>query len=523
MNTWPASRGVGRLLLSCALAGAFAASLTACSDEEDPPLVVTRDGAVEGSRTASANIFLGIPYAAPPVGELRWREPAAVTPWTGERPAHTMAAHCAQPPSDFGVASTSEDCLYLNVYTPRTAGPHPVMVWIHGGAFYLGQSNAYNPEALVARDTVVVTLNYRLGALGFLANPALSAEQGGHSGNYGLMDQQAALRWVKDNIAAFGGNPGNVTVFGESAGGFSVNAHLASPASRGLFHKAIAMSGAYPFAFGQEPLAASEARGAALATDAGCPAPQTAACLRALSVDALLAAQATAYPSGPVPTVDGRVLTAPVRDTFAAGTQAAVPVMQGTTHDEWRLFVAQAELATGTPLTAEAYLPTVNATLGPLVASAAPLYPVTAYANPSEALGALGTDAVFACNGRTSARLLSASGAAVYSYEFNDPAAPQSLPGTLSFNTGAAHTSELPYLFTMPASAGLTPAQRTLADTMVRYWARFARTGDPNEAAATAWPAYTVANDTYLSLAPTVTTTTVFAADHRCEVWAPGT
>lgn len=518
----PASRGLGRLLLACALASGLVTLLSACSEDEDPPLVMTQSGALTGTRGAAADLYLGIPYAAPPVGERRWRAPAAVTPWTGERAAVAMGPHCAQPPSDFGVASTSEDCLYLNVYAPRTAGPHPVMVWIHGGAFYLGQGNAYNPEALVAQGTVVVTLNYRLGALGFLANPALSAEQAGHSGNYGLMDQQAALRWVKANIAAFGGDPGNVTLFGESAGGFSVNAHLAAPASRGLFHKAIAMSGAYPFAFGQDDLAASEARGTGLAADAGCPAPQTAACLRALPVQALLTAQAKAWPSGPIPTVDGAVLTAPVRDTFASGGQASVPVMQGTTHDEWRLFVAQAELATGMPVTAETYLPTVTATLGPLVASAAPLYPVAAYANASEALGAIGTDAVFACSGRASARLLSAGGSVVYSYEFNDPAAPQVLPGQLSFKAGAAHTSELPYLFTLPGSAELSPAQRRLADTMVRYWARFARSGNPNEAGATTWPAYTAANDAYLSLAPSPAVTTNFATDHQCAVWTPG-
>jgi para-nitrobenzyl esterase len=164
----------------------------------------------------------------------------------------------------------------------------------------------------------------------------------------------------------------------------------------------------------------------------------------------------------------------------------------------------------------------VTATLGPLVASAAPLYPVAAYANASEALGAIGTDAVFACSGRASARLLSAAGNVVYSYEFNDPAAPQALPGQLSFKSGAAHTSELPYLFTMPGSAALSPAQRGLADTMVRYWTRFARTGNPNEAAATVWPAYTAANDAYLSLAPSVAVTTNFATDHQCAVWTPG-
>jgi para-nitrobenzyl esterase len=236
-------RSMVKLLLACSIA---LGTLTACGGDDDPaPTATTTSGVVVGTESANARAFLGIPYAAPPVGALRWKAPAAPASWTGTRSATEYAAHCAQPASPYGVASSSEDCLYLNVHTPKTAGPHPVMVWIHGGAFYLGQSNTYKPDALVAENHVVVTVNYRLGALGFMAHPALTAEHGTASGNYGLMDQQAALTWVKNNIANFGGNKDNVTIFGESAGGFSVNSHLASPGSVGLFHKAIAMSGAY--------------------------------------------------------------------------------------------------------------------------------------------------------------------------------------------------------------------------------------------------------------------------------------
>ena len=524
MNVLPAAPGLGKLILSCALVASMSATLVACGDDDDAPqgpLVTTTSGAVRGNDGATSQSFLGIPYAAPPVGTLRWAPPAAVAAWSGEREAKQYAAHCAQPASLFGVASTSEDCLYLNVYTPKTAGPHPVMVWIHGGAFYVGQSNAYKPEALVAQNTVVVTLNYRLGALGFMSHAALAAEQAGRSGNYGLMDQQAALKWVRDNIAKFGGNKDNVTIFGESAGGFSVNSHLASPGSAGLFHKAIAMSAAYPFSLGQDTPTQANAKGAAIAAATTCAGTPTTACLRALPVSALLAAQMTAYPSGPIPSVDGVVLTKDVKTVFTEQTQAKVPVIQGTTHDEWRLFVAQGELLNG-PLTAATYLPTMQATLGP-IANAAPYYPVPATATGySETLGAIGTDAVFACNGRLATRLLTAGGNTVYAYEFNDPTAPQTLPGTLSFSTAAAHTSELQYLFSLGGTP-LDATQKTLSDTMVGYWSRFARTGNPNGGTAPVWKTYVSAADTFQNLAPTVGPITTFAADHKCStIWTPG-
>jgi len=527
MKVMPATPGLGKLILSCALAASMSATLVACGDDDEPaapqgPLVTTTSGAVRGNDGTTSQSFLGIPYAAPPVGALRWAPPAAVTAWTGEREAKQFAAHCAQPASPFGVASTSEDCLYLNVYTPKTAGPHPVMVWIHGGAFYLGLGDGYKPDALVAQNTVVVTLNYRLGALGFMSHAALAAEQGGKSGNYGLMDQQAALKWVRDNISKFGGNKDNVTIFGESAGGFSVNAHLASPGSAGLFHKAIAMSGAYPFSLGQDAPTAAQAKGATVVGATTCSATPTTACLRALPVASLLQAQMAAWPSGPIPSVDGVVLAKDVKTVFTEQTQAKVPVIQGTTHDEWRLFVAQGELANG-PLTAATYLPTMQATLGP-IANAAPYYPVPATADGySVTLGAIGTDAVFACNGRLATKLLTAGGNTVYAYEFNDPTAPQTLSGTLSFKTAAAHTSELQYLFSMGGASTFTAAQKSLSDTMVGYWSRFARTGNPNGGTAPGWTAYVSAQDTFQNLAPTVAPIGTFAADHKCTtIWTPG-
>ncbi len=528
------SRGA-RLRRTLALALVpLAAFLSACgggSDDEPPPGVATTSGRVVGTEGAAMHSYLGIPYAAPPVGELRWKPPVAPAAWSSPRESKAFGPHCPQPATAFGAASASEDCLYLNVFTPATPGPHPVMVWIHGGAFYLGLSNAYDPSRLVAQGTVVVTLNYRLGALGFLAHPALSAEQDGHSGNYALMDQQAALRWVRDNIANFGGDKNNVTIFGESAGGFSVHTHLASAGSAGLFHKAIIMSGGYAFG-GQLPLAAAEATsGAAFAGATSCA---TAECLRALPVSALLAAQATAWPSGPIPVLDGVVLTQPVEATLAAGTHNKVPVLQGTTKDEWRLFVALDEITLipghawkGAPLTPANYETALAGTF-PFLASTANLlatyaYPVAAHGgSASLALGALGTDLMFACNGRTSNRLQALAGETVYAYEFADRTAPALLPG-VSFEQGAAHSSELQYIFDMRP---LTQAQRELGDAMVGYWARFARTGNPNaDAAPDAWPAYTLAGDTVLTLAPgAIAPSTTFADEHQCKTtWAPQT
>ena len=242
---------------------------------------------MQGKTAARPSEYLGIPYAAPPVGALRWQPPQPAAPWHGIREATSFAPHCAQPGSPFGVASTSENCLYLNVYTPAGARGRnlPVMVWIHGGALVVGESDDYNPAALVQHGVIVVTINYRLGVFGFLADSALAGRLGGPSGNYGLMDQQAALRWVQRNIGGFGGDARNVTVFGESAGGLSTLAQLVSPGARGLFQRAIVESGSYDLT--QASLAEAEAAGAAFAATVGC-ASNTAACLRSLPVSTIL-------------------------------------------------------------------------------------------------------------------------------------------------------------------------------------------------------------------------------------------
>jgi len=492
------------------------------------PVVATDLGPVRGVATGTMQEFRGIPYAAAPVGALRWRPPREHERWNGVRDATSFGPHCPQVATPYGTPSTSEDCLFLNVFTPvktNDGRPHllPVMFWIHGGGLVVGESDGYDPSNLVAEDIIVVTINYRLGELGFLAHSALAAESSdGASGNYGLLDQQAALRWVQRNIRAFGGDPDNVTIFGESAGGLSVHSQLASPLAAGLFHKAIVESGAYSLV--QPSLSAAEAAGAAFAASAGCADPSTAAaCLRSLPVAAILVHQTAATM---VPNLDGLVLPRTVRSAFTTGQFNRVPVIEGSNHDEWRLFVAQTEAATGTPLTPAGYIPAIAATLGVPASTATfigtVVYPLNAYSSPSVALGAIGTDVVFACNARLSSRFLSQY-VPTYQYEFNDPSAPMLFFPSISFPTGAYHASELQYIFdvleTPVPTPGLTPAQEQLSRTMVGYWAEFARTGNPNSPEAPAWPPYG-SGDQFQSLhLPTPAASTGFAADHKCAFW----
>src|SRR5215475_4031523 len=308
---------VAGVTLSALAAAAPAASASTLSGlgASGGPVTGTANGAVRGLANGAVDEFLGIPYAAPPVGALRWQPPQPAASWSGVRDATQFAPHCPQLATPFGQASTSEDCLFLNVFTPshKQAGSHfPVMVWIHGGALVTGESNDYDPTALTGDGVTVVTINYRLGALGFLAHPAL-ADANGQSGDYGLMDQQAALRWVQRNIASFGGNPHNVTIFGESAGGLSTLSQVASPQARGLLDQAIVESGSYNLT--QASLSSAEAAGETFAASAGC-ASQTAACLRSLPVSAILANENTA---GYTPNLNSEVLPQTLKTAFATG------------------------------------------------------------------------------------------------------------------------------------------------------------------------------------------------------------
>jgi len=504
---------------ACTTATATPSASTSTSTNRTATLVVaTAGGAVRGKTVAATREFLGIPYAAPPVGALRWQPPRPAAPWQGTRAATAYAPHCPQPPGAFGRASTSEDCLYLNVFTPAGArGKHlPVMVWVHGGSLRTGESDDYNPAGLVRDGVVVVTINYRLGALGFLADAALTSRPGGPAGNYGLMDQQAALRWVQRNIGGFGGNPGDVTLFGESAGGLSTLAQLVSPGARGLFQRAIVESGTYQLT--QQSLAAAEAAGQAFAATAGCAA-NTAACLRGLPVSTILANE---NPVGYTPDVDGTVLTQPVKTALARGQFNRVPVVIGTNHDEYRLFVAGIQLLGGR-VTAANYQTKIASTLGVSAAIAGAIaaqYPLSRYPSPPVALGAVGTDAIFACHALTADQLL-ARYVPTYAYEFNDENAPEFFLPPAGFPYGAAHASELPYLFSQTAvahPAGFSAGQLQLAAAMKQDWTNLAKTGVP----AAGWPRFAGTSQRMLSLVPPAPQVeTDFAAQHHCAFWAP--
>ncbi|HEX6907675.1 MAG TPA: carboxylesterase family protein [Terriglobales bacterium] len=498
-----------------------------------------RDGIFRGISTPGMNEFLGIRYAQPPVGDLRWRAPRRPERVPGIQDATHFGNHCPQPASPFGLASTSEDCLFLNVFTPTRAGRNeshdhgarlPVMFWMHGGALVVGESDDYNPQRLVDHGVVVVTINYRLGALGFLAHPALSAEaadpDGDHdadrtpaSGNYGIMDQQLALKWVKRNIAAFGGDPENVTIFGESAGGLSTFSNLVSPPAKGLFAKAIVESGAYRLNL--PSLATAEAQGTAFATAEGCT-DQSAACLRALSVEQILARENAA---GYVTNVDGRVIPQSIDAALSSGEFNRVPVIHGSNHDEWRLFVALNNVFAGIIPTPANYSQLIAATLGIPVAATGPivgLYPPgTTTLSTELALGAVGTDAIFACPAHFASQL-TAQFVPTFAYEFNDENAPELFLPFAGFPYGAAHASEIQYLFDVRAAfpTPLNAGQQQLAGNMVDYWTEFAAVGNPNQQGTPNWPAFSVAGVDVQSLVPPAPQTeSTFATDHKCAFW----
>lgn len=502
-----------------------------------PTLATTDKGVLVGQSTQGIRQFLGVPYAAPPTGSRRWKAPAAESAYL-LRDASRFAKHCPQSASPFGVASTSEDCLYLNVYAPPALEvalrPAPVMVWFHPGAFQYGESDDFNPNALVKKGFVVVTLNYRLGALGGLAHPALtaeSAEQG--SGNYGLMDQQAALRWVQRNIRNFGGDPSKVTIFGESAGGVSVYAHIAAPDSAGLFHRAISMSGSYAAYTEERTLAVAEAEGQAYATAVGCPS-QTLACLRAVPVATLLANQ-NPSPVAYLPNIEPTVLPEGMFWAFYNGNFNKVPVMHGSTQDEYRLFVALRELAGFPTNSRETYHDNIMAMLGfdsgTAYAMTDHFYTVAKYGSEAFALGELGTDIVFACRALQMSHQFREF-SAVYHYEFDDETAPQDVLPPVSFAYGAYHGSDVQYILdSSDGQAPFTSAQQTLAERMKNYWTNFARNGNPNGTNLPVWPTYEDVPDWLdengpniymeLSLSPRQFNSREFFSDHGCLLFGP--
>ncbi len=485
------------------------------------PVVTVAQGALRGQSRDGAQEFLGVPYAAPPVGAARLRAPAPPPRWPGVREATRQSPACLQF-SPFGLsdpAAVSEDCLYLDVHRPRTARPGerlPVIVWMHGGAYSQGTGTQFGGRTMAdLTRSVVVSINYRLGQLGYLALPEPGRQDALRSGSFGLMDQLAALRWTRENIGAFGGNPGSVTISGQSAGSGSVCALLAAPSAAGLFHRAVLQSGPCTL-LGTPDLPDAEAQARAFAARAGCSAAaDPVACLRALPGPALVEAARTLPTRGPA-SGDGLLPVAPAQ-AIGSGAWNKVPVLIGSTRAEARFFVA----LTQPQLTAEQYTAQVLAGYGAAGPEVLARYPVAAHGSPYLALSAVMTDSTFACHTQWTAQLFAAQ-VPTYVYEFDDPRSPTlagaQVPGLDQSN---AHSAELAYLhdFTM-GERPLTPDQVALGNRMKRYWAAFARFGAPVVAGQTVWPPTGPGAARVLTLDPAATrTSTSFGADHQCAFW----
>ncbi|WP_394840148.1 carboxylesterase family protein [Pendulispora rubella] len=500
-------------------------------DALDESIVRTGSGPVKGALFDGYRTFLGIPYAAPPVGVLRWHAPAPATAWTEARDATKTPNVCPQ----FGPSGVAgdEDCLYLNVTTPRgpSRGPRPVMVWLHGGGNYAGFGHRYDPHRLaVTGDAVVVTANYRLSVFGLFAHPNLGDT------NFTLQDQQAALRWVQQNAAAFGGDPTNVTFFGESAGGLSVCAHLTSPSASGLFQRAAIQSGMCttdwpnqglnatgPAASGWVLPQEAEQVGLATAKVFGCTDPATAIdCLRKVPAAALLtSAPVLTLPGFASPVYGTPILPEHPAAALAQGHFLRVPVLAGSNLDEGRAFVRAFDDIK--PITAERYSQLLQTSYAEKADAVAAYYPLAQYDSPALAWASVITDRVIVCPTLRGNRLLAAH-TTVYAYEFADRAAPALLPIPAGMPAGAMHTAELPYLFDLTSpSATLAPAQQSLAATMVGYWTRFARTGNPNGRELPAWTRFRGWNATPYVQSLNTGTNAIgpvdLGAEHRCDFW----
>lgn len=445
------------------------------------PMVQTRHGRVEGAIQRGTETFLGIPFAQPPVGPLRWRAPQPPGHWTGTRDTRRPGPDCMQDKTHNSLGPDydnpqSEDCLYLNIWRPADAGkaPLPVMVWIHGGAFIMGAGAmpAYAGDVLAREGVIVVSINYRLGRFGTFATPALIAEQAGQPlANYGLLDQIAALKWVQRNITAFGGDPGNVTVFGESAGASSVNFLMASSLARGLFARAISQSGGTNADL--RSLDEASRQGLAWARGKGIADTDTTA-LRALPAEAVLDAPITE----PVfPVIDGSVITQSTPEAFAGGAPGAVPYLVGA--NSW-----EESLLRWLPGAADA----LRDRLGPASGDVLALY-----ARPGEptetSLARIWGEAAMVLPARRRALDMARHGAPVWLYRYSY--VPEALRKELP---GAGHEAEIEMVFGHPSRQsrpGWTKSDNTMSNLMRGYWVAFAKTGNPDPAGASSWPAVT--------------------------------
>lgn len=484
-----------RLIVIVGLLMSLAHPAVAKDSAENAPVVTAPAGAVKGELKGTIRVFRGLPYAEAPTGSLRWKPPVPAKDWPGVRDATQFGPACYQPvPRTASLYADppekmSEDCLSLNVFTPAAAHKAPVFVWIHGGSLTggYGSETMYDGAALARRGILVVSINYRLGILGYMAHPALSAESSDHvSGNYGLLDQIEALRWIKRNIAAFGGDPDNVTIAGESAGALSVMYLMAAPSAKGLFHKAV-LESAYMLSapelnrkiYGTE---SAETVGVWLAGKLGA---SDLASLRSMDAKTLVdQAPLTGY--FPFLTIDGKVLPAQLVDVFDKGAQAPVPVIVGFNSGEIRSLMF---LAPPVPATAQDYIDAIRDRYADLAQAYLRLYPPTDLA---ESIIEEPRDALYGWTSERIALKQAAIGQPSYLYFFD-----HGYPAADSMKLHGFHASELPYVF---GTAALTPpswpkipdtaAEAGFSQAMGDYWASFARTGVPTAANAAAWPTY---------------------------------
>jgi len=530
-------------MLGTGVAAAPGASATPAGGHGNGLIVATDKGLIEGTYAEGTDQFLGVPYAAPPVGALRWAAPQPASPWPGIRQATSYGGRCAQLASGNGPRVDNENCLFLNVYTPPgtshdRGGGLPVMVMIHGGGLTTGAGDQHDGSLIVTTDhIIVVSINYRLGPFGFLDVPGLGTGASTVNGNFGLLDQEAALRWVQRNIAAFGGDPAKVTIAGESAGGWSDCALLTSPPARGLFRGVIMESGSCA---SQSP-ATAQAAGLAFAKQAGCPSPATtggrsgpaggesvAACLRALPEATLLSASSSYQPEF---TYGGPELPAADASAVAAGDYDHVPVLMGTNHDEGRTF---SQGLTGlTEAQADALIESEYGSRAPAILAR---YPWSSYPSPYTAaylIGDIWTDSGFltGIGGCPTQNLATefASGTRTYFYQFDDLHAPGLNNDDPGYQWGAGHAMELAYLWPSFNNGYslydlLTPAQLELSQQMVKYWGAFVTTGRPDVAGQPAWPRYS--SGQLMSLRPGDQTQLIsaatFGAEHQCSFWDAG-
>jgi len=522
------------------LAALFLGVGCSSSSDNDParlsadPVRVTTEGDVVGADEGTMYAFRGIPYAAPPVEALRFAPPEEALLRSATLDAMEFGSSCPQTAGAFGAGSVDEDCLFLNIFTPKGDGPYPVMVWIHGGAFVsgAGSDSGYDATRLVAENVIVVTLNYRLGALGFLPHTALTAEAG-ESGNYGLMDQQLALNWIQANIDNFGGDPANVTIFGESAGGHSVLSHMVAPSSDGLFQRAIVQSGSYSPTQISLPVG-SAVFGTKFATAAACTGSDAEIrdCFRALTVEEVLAAQGADWY---VPTTETRFLPQSTYAALAAGAFADVPVLMGSNRHEGQLFVLL-DMAGGQIYETEAaYRDGVAALLKTDLRSLDTVQIADDYRDDAMAelggyiehpnrfrvaLSNLWTDYMFTCN-NLNQWLQLAMYTDAYAYWFTDDAAPN-IWDSAALPIGATHTLEIQYVFGLVDARGGSAEQIALSEQMVGFWTQFAKTGNPN-AAGDDWSAFTPDDSGFVMKLDTLledATALEFGTAHRCAYWA---